>query len=190
MRLGRILYPIKALGPGNRLGIWLQGCEKKCEGCTNPDLQSMDKPHIPLEILTAMCRSAISAYHLDGISISGGEPFLQAEELSKLLEELTPFHCNVLIFSGYTIEELKEKKDPYVDKLLSLVDVLVDGPFIKERNRGELLRGSDNQRILYFNPDVKDRFEEYISLDRHIIDSFIAEDGVVVVGVHPNGFIR
>ena len=187
MRLGRILYPIQALGPGERLGIWLQGCEKRCEGCANPELQPLDKPEIPYEMFLAMCRSALTSYGLDSISVSGGEPFLQAGELNRLLRDLKPLLKDVLVFTGYTLEELQSRKDPETEELLGRIDVLVDGPYIRERNRGELLRGSDNQCIRIFSHDLREKYENYLSSDRHLIDSFYAHDGVVVVGIHPDG---
>lgn len=182
MRIGRVLYPIKALGPGERLGIWVQGCERRCEGCANPELQSMEGKEMPLPVLAAMCKAAIEDYGLKGITISGGEPMLQAGELAELLKELRP-HCDdILLFTGYTRDELKRMD---TDSVLENIDVLVDGVYIKERNRGEILRGSDNQVIHFLTDGSREKYEAYINENRNTVDEFIAPDGVVAVGIHP-----
>ena len=184
-----VLYPIQSLGPGRRMGIWVQGCERTCPGCANPELQAMGKKEIPDEMLIGMAVAAFKSYHLDGITLTGGEPVLQAGALARLLAALEPYCDDVLMFSGFTLRELQDKQDPEVDSLLARVSVLVDGPYIQERNESELLRGSSNQTIHYLNSGARPRYETYLAQGRHIIDSFIAEDGVVSVGIHPKGFL-
>lgn len=85
MQVGKILFPITTLGPGQRLGLWMLGCTRNCDGCSNPELQVFDaSKNIEVDklidfILDAQC---------DGVTISGGEPFLQVKELRKLIEKL------------------------------------------------------------------------------------------------------
>ena len=191
MRVGRVLYPIKALGPGERLGIWVQGCERRCEGCANPELQAMDGKEMPLPVLIAMCRAAIEDYHLTGITISGGEPMLQAEELAELLRSLRPLCDDILLFTGYMPAELKrDERRGAIEAVLANVDVLVDGVYIKERNRGEILRGSDNQVIHFLSDGVREKYEAYINANKNTVDEFLAPDGVVAVGIHPGEIIK
>jgi anaerobic ribonucleoside-triphosphate reductase activating protein len=185
MRIGRVLYPIKALGPGERLGIWVQGCERRCEGCANPELQSMEGKEMPLPMLAAMCKAAIEDYGLTGITISGGEPLLQAKELAELLQALRPVCKDVLLFTGYTLNQ-----DDAFASVLANVDVLVDGVYIKERNRGEILRGSDNQVIHFLTESIREKYETYINANKNTVDEFIASDGVVAVGIHPGDIIK
>ena len=185
MRLGRILYPVKALGPGERLGIWVQGCLRDCDGCANPELQSMDKPPLPTEMFISMCVQALKSYSLDGITITGGEPMLQAGELSLMLDACRPVCPDVLVFTGYTIEELREKNDKDINDFLSKISVLVDGPFVKDKNKGEILKGSSNQRIIYLDENYREKYENYISENRHIVDSFAADGGIISAGIHP-----
>jgi anaerobic ribonucleoside-triphosphate reductase activating protein len=189
MRIGRVLYPIKALGPGERLGIWVSGCERRCPGCANPELWSKEGREVMLPILLSMCRAAVKDYRLSGITITGGEPLLQAEELTDLLEGLDGICKDILLFTGYTMEEIKGADNPHFPKLLSHVSVLVDGEYIQERNEGDLLRGSSNQVIHYLDETVKAKYEAYLRTDRRIIDSFAAEDGIVSVGIHPVQFM-
>ncbi len=185
MRLGRILYPVTALGPGKRLGIWVSGCERDCPGCANPELKSFSGPEIPAEMFLSMCRSAIKSYLLDGITITGGEPMLQAGELLPAVKECKKICPDILVFTGYTYRELKEMNRPEVNEFLSLISVLVDSPYIQERNRGEILRGSDNQNILYLEEQYREKYERYINENRHVVDSFAADRGVIYAGIHP-----
>ena len=85
----------------------------------------------------------------DGITISGGEPFLQAEALVELLHLLkTGMHCDlgVIVYTGYTIEELQQM--PSAQRLLEQVDLLIDGPYMQTLDDGGSLRGSSNQRVI------------------------------------------
>ena len=186
MRVGRVLYPVRALGPGERIGIWLQGCNKRCSGCANPELQTFDGKEIPTEMVIGMVRAALKDYNLTGISITGGEPVLQAGELVKLLDACDDLYSDVLLFTGYTIEELYAQQDTAINELLGHVSVLVDGTYQKELNRGELLRGSSNQKIHFLKEEVRDIYEDYMKTDKRIIDTFAAQDGIVNVGIHPD----
>ena len=190
MRIGRVLYPISALGPGPRFGLWVQGCTRNCEGCANPELQNITQADVPIDILIGMARAAIKSYNLQGVTISGGEPVLQAEELVHFLDAISDLCNDILLFTGFSLEELQALNDSNINTLLKSVSVLIDGPYIESLNRGELLRGSENQRIYCFNPSLKAKYESYLLQDRRVIDNFIVRDGVVAVGIHPNGCLR
>ena len=135
-----------ALGPGLRYTIWVQGCRRHCKGCITPESQSLTNG---IEIDTYSLAADILGHHaIDGITISGGEPFLQATELSHLLKyalqqkpELT-----VVVYTGYKLEELPNITG--ANDLLSHIDVLIDGEYIDELNDGKGIRGSSNQRII------------------------------------------
>jgi anaerobic ribonucleoside-triphosphate reductase activating protein len=86
---------------------------------------------------------------LSGVTFSGGEPFCQAEALVPLAKTLKSRNLHLMIYTGYLYEQLQQKEDPAVQKLLELADVLVDGPFILEqRNLTLQYRGSENQRVI------------------------------------------
>lgn len=139
-------------GPGLRLTIFAQGCEHHCPGCHNP--QTHDPKGGDLRDL-ADIKSLIANNPLcSGVTLSGGEPLLQAEACAELAEFSQGLDKNVWLYSGYTWENLLEmgKKNPSIEKLLQNTDVLVDGPYLeKERSLRLLFRGSFNQRII----DVK-----------------------------------
>ena len=141
-------------GPGMRFTLFTQGCCHGCKGCHNPQTHDVNGGYeIEAErIIESFKKNPILA----GITFSGGEPIMQAGKLIPIAEEIVKMGKNCWIYSGYTYEELI-KMDEDVLKLLSLCDVLVDGPFILEQKDLTLLfRGSKNQRLI----DLKKSMEE------------------------------
>ena len=184
MYLDRVLYPVTALGPGKRAVIWTSGCDRHCPGCADPELWDRHPEQaISVERLTEILVS-LSARGIDGITLTGGEPFDQAQELAALLDAL-PFAADVTAFSGYTLEQLQE--DPVRMVLLERIDVLIDGPYIESQNDGIApMRGSVNQRIHYLDPAVRPMYEAYLSKGRQI-ENFIYDYKTVSVGIHVPG---
>lgn len=139
-------------GPGLRLAVFCQGCPHGCKDCHNPDTHDFCGGY-DCEISKIV--EAVKANPLlDGVTFSGGEPFCQPAafcSLAAALKEARP-DLNLMAYSGYTYEELTEMKDMDVDKLLSKIDLLVDGRFIAEQKDLTLLfRGSSNQRVIDMN---------------------------------------
>ena len=140
-------------GPGKRSVIWLQGCNLDCKGCCNLDL----KPLVPVNIieiadLMDQVRHAVNAYQLEGVTLLGGEPFLQARGLSVLAEQCQKENLSVMVFSGYTLEKLRNNPLPGSEQLLAQTDVLVDGPY--QKRKPEQIRnwcGSSNQKFHYLS---------------------------------------
>ena len=134
-------------GPGIRTCVFCQGCPHHCEGCHNPETWEfgcgtpMAEERV-LEIVRSnpLCR---------GVTFSGGEPFAQAEGFSKLARLLKDAGYEVASYTGYTFEQLLHGT-PAQKELLTLLDVLIDGPFVlAERSLQTPFRGSRNQRILH-----------------------------------------
>ena len=132
-------------GPGLRLTVFAQGCSRRCPGCHNPDTWDYSGG---TEIDTGEILEMMSANPLlDGLSLSGGEPFDQAVAFAELAGGARERGYHVMAWSGYTFEELA--KDDTRRKLLETVDILVDGPFMLEQRSLNLpWRGSKNQRVL------------------------------------------
>ena len=133
-------------GPGFRLSIYCAGCNHRCKGCHNPQSWAFDGgKEIDVEEVLAVVKD--SPWN---VTFSGGDPFYQAEgfaSLSRQIKEETG--KTIWCYTGYTLEELLQENDPAKIELLSLVDVLVDGPFVEELRDEQLrFRGSSNQRIL------------------------------------------
>ena len=140
-------------GPGLRYVIFTQGCLHHCPGCHNPDSHAIDGGYIED---TEQCLLEIDQNPLlDGVNLSGGEPFLQATALIHFVQKVKKRHLHVMIYSGYTFEEILELGDEE-KKLLSLCDTLVDGKFILSLKSMELLyKGSSNQRIIDIQASLK-----------------------------------
>ena len=137
-------------GPGFRFVVFAQGCNQHCEGCHNPATWDMDGGiDKPVEALVAEMKSNPLT---DGLTLSGGEPFLQAAECAELSAAARQSGLNVWAYSGFTFEELLERAqggDADTMALLEMSDVLVDGPFLlAERTLSLKWRGSRNQRII------------------------------------------
>lgn len=193
MQIGRILYPVKVLGPGNRIGIWVQGCKRACPGCANPELwKQEEKKNISMNDFQTMLRSILEKYPVDGVTISGGEPFLQTKELAELVNFLRNYTTDILIFTGYERKALlaRKKEAEQTTYVLEHIAVLVDGKYVEERNDGHPLRGSSNQRIYYRDEKVKNQYEQYIREQKtgSKVQMFPTSDGTVLVGIHQKDF--
>ena len=133
-------------GPGFRLSIYCAGCNHRCKGCHNPQSWAFDGGReMDVEEVLAVVKD--SPWN---VTLSGGDPFYQAEGfalLSRRIKEETG--KTIWCYTGYTLEALLQENDPAKMEFLSLVDALVDGPFVEELKDPDLqFRGSSNQRIL------------------------------------------
>lgn len=144
-------------GPGLRMVIWTQGCMHNCIGCHNPQTHSLCGGY---EVDTKDIINTIKDLKLQkGITLSGGEPFLQAEALEEIAKEAKKYKLDVWSYTGFTFEELLDKNNPHYlknIKLLNQIDVLVDGKFIEnKKDIGLRFRGSSNQRIIDVQKSLK-----------------------------------
>ena len=184
-----MLYPVRVLGPGDRIGIWVCGCGRGCPGCSNPELWVRRPEYeVPVSGVLDLIRKIAGKHPVEGFTVSGGEPMDQAGELAELLAELRLISEDILIYSGYRIEELKARQDPAAQRVLGLAAVLIDGAYIKEQNEDVLLRGSANQRIHILNQVFRERYENYLAAAHNQIQNFTTADGIVSVGIHHPGF--
>lgn len=136
-------------GPGIRFVVFVQGCNHKCPGCHNEHSQDFSGGKY-MSISTIIEKLKENPL-LDGVTLSGGEPFGQADVVSKLAEELKLLDYNVMTYSGYTYEQIEEKAltDNGFSRLIENTDILIDGRFEEEeRNLTLNFRGSENQRII------------------------------------------
>lgn len=136
-------------GPGFRLAVFTQGCPHHCVGCHNPQTHDFEggREIDTQEIIEKLRGNPL----LDGITLSGGEPFCQGAACAELASAAHALGLNVWTYSGYTYEQLLAG-DAEQRALLAETDVLVDGPFVLPQRTLELrFRGSANQRLI----DVK-----------------------------------
>ncbi len=135
-------------GPGIRFTIFTQGCPHHCEGCHNPQTHDpAGGEDVDSEELLEKIRANPL---LDGVTFSGGEPFMQAKALAALGREIKALGLNIVTYTGFTFEELySDREKNSWGELLDVTDRLVDGPFILEKKDWEIkFRGSSNQRYI------------------------------------------
>jgi len=176
LNIADICPTTRALGPGLRAAIWVQGCPIGCKGCIAPEWI----PIKPAHLLTPEVAGdrLLSNPEIEGITISGGEPMLQAEALTVLLRFIkTKKKLHIISFTGFRYETLlKWDRDQKVNEYLDEIDVLIDGPYIELLNKGQTFAGSANQRILNLsgrsfpgNEDWGIRKMEYHLRERNIL---------------------
>lgn len=136
-------------GPGIRLTVFTQGCHHNCPGCQNPQTHDFNGgSEMDLDEVLAMIDDNPL---LDGVTFSGGDPMDQAGELIPLARKIKERGLNLVVFTGYTFENLQKhwNEKPEFLELLSLTDMLVDGPFVMAKKSMDVkFRGSYNQRLI------------------------------------------
>jgi len=186
MQIDRVLYPITTLGPGERLVIWTIGCSKHCHKCANPELwhENPDK-NIDVFELVGIIKQATDNRTIDGVTITGGDPFEQIEELNKLLSFFREITDDVLVYTGYTTEEAKTVlSESEWETMKQHTSVLIDGAYIDDLNDNEcVLRGSSNQNIIYFDEAKKELYSAYLKKGRSVQNMFYNEK-MISVGIH------
>lgn len=147
MRIANTVNDSIVDGPGLRLTVFTQGCPHHCPDCHNPETHDpMGGEERDVEELAAMMGENPL---IEGLTLSGGEPFLQAADCARLARAAHAVGWTVWTYSGYTFEKLRDSEDPAWQELLRETDVLVDGPFLREQKSYELrFRGSRNQRLI------------------------------------------
>ena len=149
LQIASIVPSTEAEGPGKRFALWFQGCPLRCPGCCNPE-------YLPFKGGQALALSDVLGQippGVEGITLLGGEPFAHAEGAAALAREAQSLGLSVMVFTGYLREDLEAKSNLTTAELLATTDILVDGPF--ERERPDTQRrwiGSTNQRIHFLTP--------------------------------------
>jgi anaerobic ribonucleoside-triphosphate reductase activating protein len=151
MRINAVIEESIVDGPGLRYALFTQGCPHRCPGCHNPQTHDAEGGYdiSTDELIVSFKKSAADNPLLQGVTISGGEPFVQACGLIPFAACVKATGLDLWIYTGFTIEELSVLADPSVPALLSMADTLVDGRFdISQRTLESRFVGSSNQRII------------------------------------------
>lgn len=176
----------EAEGPGRRAALWVQGCNKRCRGCCNTAyLQLLERELVSASSVLEWLESAHHAHDLEGVTFLGGEPMLQAQGLAVVAQGAQSLGLSVMVFSGYTKNELDELRLPGADQLLRYTDVLVDGPY--EANLPEHSRrwaGSTNQQFHYLTARYDARIENDGEVER-VLEVRLQIDGLVFMNGWP-----
>ena len=192
LRVARIETATQALGPGCRAVVWFHGCSKSCPGCIAREMnQSSD-----FELWTGkgLADFLLGLPNIEGVTLSGGEPFEQdLEELRELLEILRKSgELSVVCYTGNTLEELETKLDvPLLKSITSNVDLLIDGNYVEELNDGSVWRGSSNQRFHFLSSRYNHLKEFVDSLKDRKIEVVLDSNSVMrITGIPPADFMR
>jgi anaerobic ribonucleoside-triphosphate reductase activating protein len=153
LRVAQVVPVTEAEGPGLRFALWLQGCPLRCPGCCNPEMLPFEGgTPVTVAELVAQVEQAALEHGVEGITLLGGEPLAHAAGAAVLARALRQRGLTVMVFSGYTLEEIRANPDPAVADLLGQTDILVDGPYLREQpeTRRRWI-GSANQRIHFLS---------------------------------------
>jgi anaerobic ribonucleoside-triphosphate reductase activating protein len=159
-------------GPGVRSVIHFQGCKFACPGCFNPETHSMSGG---FEITVDEVINKIPT-DIDGVTISGGEPFLQQEALLELVKRIRTLGHSIVIFSGFYMYEIQNLK--HGPEILKYVDALIDGRFDQSVMSVDGLHGSDNQTIHL----LTDRYSKEDFVKREVEFTFDMDGNVRITG--------
>ena len=168
----------KVNGPGNRFVLWTQGCSKGCSECFNPETWSTN---IYKELSPTQIFELIKNFEVDGVTISGGDPLEQEDELLELLMLLSSMRLRkgVILFTGFTRAEISSN---FIrEQCLKYIDVLVDGRYEKNLKIDFSLRGSSNQEFYSFSDKIS---SDELSFDQEIEISSL--EGDIMMTGFPN----
>lgn len=174
----------RALGPGLRYVIWTQGCPFHCDGCVTPSSRPITKER-QVQIHD-LADDILNRPNIEGITISGGEPFIQSRVLADLLDLvlLNRPELTVIVYTGFMVETLTGTEEK---RLLEHIDLLIDGPYMKEFNDNKGLRGSSNQRFHFITPRLL-RWKEELQDGKRRVEYHLTPEGAKIYGVPPASF--
>lgn len=185
LKISHIEESTDLLGPYQRFIIWVHGCCFDCEGC----LAANTKNGAYEEIETERLAQRIANSECEGITISGGEPFLQASELLRLIQSVKMIRdIGVIVYSGFTLKELRQ--DDNMSALLSEIDLLIDGKYIKELDDNRPYVGSSNQIIHYLSSRYENIGKEYYSVDKRRAEIKLTGTQAILIGVPSHSVLK
>lgn len=140
--ISRVHFPVTALGPGRRVGVWFQGCSIQCPGCISVDTWAPNQGATTTEDLIAHVSEF--SHDADGITVSGGEPFDQPAALAELLTAWRAASSqSIFVYTGREMDDVSE----WLVEHPGLIDAIMTGPYRSDFPQRLALRGSDNQRL-------------------------------------------
>jgi len=179
LRVAQVIPETEAEGPGRRFALWVQGCAIRCPGCCNPEMFGTEGGREDDTERLAM--QALATAGLEGISVLGGEPCEQPDAVADFCERVKRGGLSVMIYSGYTLAELKAKQSSGIERVLAAADLLVDGRY--ERDLPEQKRrwlGSSNQQLHFLSSRYAKDDPRFISANT--VELRLTKDGLVVNG--------
>jgi anaerobic ribonucleoside-triphosphate reductase activating protein len=178
-----------ALGPGTRCVIWFQGCSLSCQGCIAASMNAA--PPLFLTTPGLLADWCLSLDGVDGVTLSGGDPFDQPlEPLAEFMETIRlRSQLSVLAYTGRTLDRLNLSSDPAVKRCLDAIDILVDGLYVESLNDGQGWRGSSNQIVHALGPRSAGAADGAVA-QRRVELTVSAEGRVAFTGIPRRGHGR
>ena len=179
VNLHSILYDSVANGPGKRIVVWFQGCPFACAGCFNPDTWNYKQNSVKT---TYELIEIINEYDGDGVTFSGGEPFIHSNSLLKILKNIKDFSKGVISFTGFEQEEYLQI--PIIQECIKMIDVCIVGRYEDTQKQNKNIAGSSNQQFIFTSE--RNINGEIISLDDMKVDQsvefYFGEDMIEITG--------
>lgn len=182
MKISHYIERTSVLGPYLRSALWVHGCCFSCEGCLAKEMNAGPYKEFSSGDLSEIFLKIVDA---EGITISGGEPFIQAEELATMLARIKDKRdYGVILYTGFLRENLEKNNNNGVQRLLQQTDILIDGNYVQNLDDGKPYRGSSNQRIHLITDRYRSIFNDYYyGTDKRNIEIDVEKDNVYMVGV-------
>lgn len=185
IRVSHVEESTDLLGPYNRFVIWVHGCCFDCEGC----LAENTKNGTYEEVKTDALAKRIAKSPCEGITISGGEPFLQSNALLNLITKIKEQRdIGVIVYSGFTLDELQQ--DDEMSLLLPNIDILIDGRYIKELDDNRPYVGSSNQIIHYLSSRYANIGKTYYGGNKRRAEIKLTGTQAILIGVPSHNVLK
>lgn len=189
LQLSRVAHPVTVLGPGRRLGLWVQGCSIHCAGCASIDTwDPAGGHHADTELLAAELADVIVEARLTGLTITGGEPTEQSDALADLVVRMRhevdvrgAQPVDVLVFTGRTARAAAQS----APSLWAVTDAAVCGPYRADKPGIDPLIASSNQRLVTLTPLGRSRFPGEAPLAGRALQTHVADGEITLIGL-PN----
>ncbi len=186
IRISRVHFPVTVLGPGRRLGIWFQGCSIGCAGCVSRDTwDPLAGDPVSVSALIDKCRE-MTGDELDGITITGGEPFEQPAAFAALLDAMAEWRADVgfdvLCYSGFPLKRLRQEHAA----LLARLDALIPEPFVLGRPPDAPWRGSGNQPLVVLSERGRERYAT-LPAEGPAIQLAVSDGAIWFIGIPRRG---
>jgi anaerobic ribonucleoside-triphosphate reductase activating protein len=179
LKVAQIIPDTEAEGPGRRFALWVQGCAIRCPGCCNPEMFGTEGGR--LSDSAELAKQALATAGIEGVSVLGGEPCEQPEAVADFCERIKAGGLSVMVYSGYTLDELRAKKSPHIDRILASADLLADGRYdnaLPETKRRWL--GSTNQTLHFFTARYSPDDPRFSTANT--VELRLSKDGLTVNG--------
>jgi len=190
LNLAEVCPDTRVLGPGRRYALWVQGCPFHCPGCLAPKWipQQINR----LTAVSVLVEEFLSIDGLEGVTVSGGEPMLQAAAIECLIRQIRCRQpaATLIVYTGYTRDELQSQGDTAQQSLLDHIDVLIDGRYEAALNDNRGLRGSSNQQVHFLSGAYRERGEAWFTRSPRQVEIHFRDDSLLMIGVPPGGLNR